>query len=105
MRIKFYNLALTKACTSKHPRQKMASLIVKGGAILSFGVNGFNRHRHAETTALKRAGTVNGATLYVARKGGGISKPCPDCMYEIISSGIKYVVYADRNGLIQRIKL
>jgi pyrimidine deaminase RibD-like protein len=96
---------MIKAGSSKHPKQKMASLIVKGGAILAFGINGPNRHRHAEALAIKRAGDVTGATIYIARRGGGISKPCNDCMSEIIRSGIKYVVHANRNGTIERVKI
>lgn len=54
---------------------------------------------HAEIAALKSArGSVQGATIYVARisydmKTPMMSKPCPDCQKALKEAGIKKVFY------------
>jgi len=90
---------------------KHGAVIVKGGRVLSTGVNKERNHPtrvssehikthcsvHAEVDAIKRAGDVRGATIYVARinKRGQErnSRPCPLCYKEIINSGIKKIIY------------
>lgn len=52
---------------------------------------------HAEVDALKKAGDVRGATMYIARvnKRGQDrnSRPCDKCYDNIINAGIKKIVY------------
>jgi len=71
----------------------MAAVVAKGGAILSVGVNA--RENHAEQRALRLHRCFEGATIYVARTTGGISKPCPDCLDKIKLAGISTIVYVD----------
>ena len=90
---------------------KHGAVIVKGGRVLSTGVNKERNHPlivssehikthcsvHAEVDALKKAGDVRGATMYVARvnKTGQErnSRPCKYCYANIKKSGIKKIVY------------
>jgi len=97
--------------------QTLASCIVKGTKIISFGQNQQKSHPlqskfsknpeaiylHAEIDAIKNAlkeidsSLLEKSTLYVARtkKDGseGISKPCKGCRRAIEAFGISRVVY------------
>ena len=90
---------------------KHGAVIVKGGRVIATGVNKERNHPlivssehikthcsvHAEVDALKKAGDVRGATMYVARvnKTGQErnSRPCKYCYANIKKSGIKKIVY------------
>ena len=90
---------------------KHGSVIVKGGRVISTGMNKDRSHPkivssehikdhcsvHAEIDAIKKAKDVNGATIYVARinKRGEArdSRPCKRCFEVIKSNGIKKIVY------------
>lgn len=90
---------------------KHGAVIVKGGRVLSTGMNKERNHPkivssehikthcsvHAEIDALKKAGDVRGATMYIARvnKRGQdrSSRPCDKCYSNIINAGIKKIVY------------
>jgi deoxycytidylate deaminase len=90
---------------------KHGSVIVKGGRVISTGVNKERSHPrivssehikdhcsvHAEIDAIKKARDVNGATIYIARvnKRGEArdSRPCKRCFEVIKSNGIKKVIY------------
>jgi len=90
---------------------KHCAVIVMGGRVLATGVNKERNHPmivssehikthcsvHAEIDALKKAGDVRGATIYVARvnKTGQErnSRPCKYCYSDIKKSGIKKIVY------------
>jgi len=90
---------------------KHGSVIVKGGRVISTGVNKERSHPrivssehikqhcsvHAEVDAIKRAKDVNGATIYVARVNRRgeqrDSRPCNRCYEAIKNSGIKKIVY------------
>lgn len=95
---------------------QMAAVLIKGGRLMSFGVNApggpafyIKKHRpnlskHAEIECLKnlnRDDTAN-TTLYVVGKtvnGTTIfSRPCQSCMEFCKRMGIKRVVYHDRDG-------
>ena len=103
-----YRIADTSQC-----HYKMGAIIVKGNRVLSVGVNQIKTHPaiaktyddycvsiHAELAALLRNKTdVTGATMYVARNGGKVSKPCKSCMVYIRMAGIKYIVYSTYEGL------
>lgn len=90
---------------------KHGSVIVKGGRVISTGINKERSHPrivssehikdhcsvHAEIDAIKKARNVSGATIYVARinkKGAARdSRPCKRCFETIKSNGIKKIVY------------
>jgi deoxycytidylate deaminase len=90
---------------------KHGSVIVKGGRVISTGINKERSHPrivssehikdhcsvHAEVDAIKKAKDVTGATIYVARvnKRGEArdSRPCKRCYEVIRTNGIKKIVY------------
>jgi deoxycytidylate deaminase len=90
---------------------KHGSVIVKGGRVISTGVNKERSHPrivssehikqhcsvHAEVDAIKRAKDVSGATIYVARVNRRgeqrDSRPCSRCYEAIKESGIRKIVY------------
>ena len=92
-------------------RQKHGAIIVKGGNVLGMGVNKNRNHptitdpSHikmgcstcAERVAIKNAGNVKGATVYVARVNNlgqpMYSRPCDRCTKVMIRAGIKAVIY------------
>jgi len=90
---------------------KHGAVIVKGGRVLATGMNKERNHPlivssehikthcsvHAEIDALKKAGNVRGATMYIGRVNRRgqerNSRPCDKCYVSIINSGIKKIVY------------
>lgn len=90
---------------------KHGSVIVKGGRVISTGINKERSHPrivssehikdhcsvHAEIDAIKKAKDVSGATIYVARvnKRGVArdSRPCNRCYEVIKNNGIKKIIY------------
>jgi deoxycytidylate deaminase len=90
---------------------KHGSVIVKGGRVISTGLNKERSHPrivssehikdhcsvHAEIDAIKKAKDVSGATIYVARVNRHgeqrDSKPCSRCYEVIRNSGIKKIIY------------
>lgn len=95
-----------------------SSLIVKGGRILSYGINkpfpnsfalNYAQHggwqTHSECDSLYKAKKINlsGATIYNCRvtKNGDIeiSKPCPGCTQMLEEYGIRKVVYSTSSGI------
>lgn len=114
----YLKLAIRMAETSE-ARQYHGAVVVKGGSVLSLGVNrwrnkslllpggDYNPHVtiHAEIDALKRAGEgARGATVYVASIGKNgeerFSRPCNLCAKALIAAGVKQVVYTmgDKDG-------
>lgn len=85
------------AARSDHDQFKHATLVLKGGAVISFGTN--LGKRHSEVVALskiwpnKRKGCriVN---VRIRRDGSyGNSRPCNKCMKFLKENGIKTVSY------------
>jgi deoxycytidylate deaminase len=91
---------------------KHGAVIVRGGSVLSVGVNTGRNHPtvfdnsaemslfssvHAESMALRIARRTVGATMYIARvnKQGvpRLSRPCNRCFIELLQAGIKEIVY------------
>jgi len=90
---------------------KHGSVIVKGGRVISTGINKDRSHPlivssehikehcsvHAEVDAIKKAKDTTGATIYVARvnRRGQTrdSRPCNRCYDAIKKSGIKKIIY------------
>jgi tRNA(Arg) A34 adenosine deaminase TadA len=90
--------ALKKCDKSTHKKFKMVAVLIKGGSVLSWAANRQDWGAHAELRCIVRAKIPEGATLYVVRRLGRTSKPCPDCQYLIKKSKIKKVVYFDLEG-------
>ena len=110
---RYLELALNLAKSSAVPRYKHGSVIVKGGRVVSTGINKIRNHPdvlidgnnfskndahvHAEVDAIKKVSSLKGAKIYVARitKGGSaaLSRPCEECYDAIVSSGITKIVY------------
>jgi deoxycytidylate deaminase len=109
------NLAAKIAETSELGQQHGA-VIVKGGRVISVGVNKWRNKSfveithsqpsphslvlsyHAEIDAINRAGiNLNGSTMYIARinteKEHRFSRPCNNCMDAIHAAGIKKIIY------------
>jgi len=76
--------------------KRMAAVVVKGGSIISAEVN--RLQKHAERRALRPHADLEGASVYVARSNGLISRPCKECMDVIIASGISKIVYVNKDG-------
>lgn len=95
--MRWYNLALRLTADSTHPKFKMAAVIVRGGSVISSASNGPNIGQHAECRAVRHP-NVDGATAYIARAGGRMSKPCKQCEAALYEAGVTRVVYADWNG-------
>jgi tRNA(Arg) A34 adenosine deaminase TadA len=112
---RFVNIALKKARGSTHKCHLMASLVIRGGAILSSATNlrgnSSNFHQsfaplwHAEKRALMPHFDFSGATLIVVRIGNGCSRPCPNCYEAIKAAGIKKVGYVneDRMFVVEKV--
>ena len=94
-----------------------SSLIVKGGRILSYGINkpfpnqfalnyaqhgGWQTHSECDAIYQARKSNLVGATIYNCRvtKNGNIeiSKPCPGCTQMLEEYGIKKVVFTTTSG-------
>lgn len=115
----------------RHPHRKNvvslhAAIIVRGGAIISTGINKPKRNSfvdlhayhpgctiHAEVDAILKARKrtdLTGAKIYVARvkKGcgsSGTSKPCPMCQEVIKKYGIKKVYYTSDNDYYETMRM
>lgn len=105
---RFLRLAEAHATKSRHPRWKMAAVVVSGGRVLGIGTNQPKNDPaiegiplsscsiHAEITALRGVNAL-GATLYVARvtRGGGrgLAHPCHRCEDYARSVGVRRVVW------------
>lgn len=106
------------ACDLSRHIFKVGCVIIRGGKVLSLGINQVKTHPilikrhynrtlvdklHAEIFAILRAKTdLRGAKIYVARKKDsgkfGNSRPCDNCLSMIIEAGIKKIFYTNENG-------
>ena len=103
------NLAKSSSCKNKH-----GAVIVRGGNVLSLGINKMRNHPniiqeelikdachiHAEIDAIKKVKRdLRGATIYVARVSpfgkGVMSRPCNRCYEQITNAGITKIVYTN----------
>ena len=112
--ISFLDRAGRVAGTSTE-RQKHGCVIVKGGRVISVGVNTFLNHPnvvsnpdressfHAEINAI-RGLDVSGSTVYVARVNNRgetkLSKPCLECYKSLKEAGVKKIIWTEDNGRI-----
>lgn len=97
---KYLGLAHKLSLESTAKNQKMASVVVRGGNIISFGIN--LGYRHAETRALRPHMDLEGCDIYVMRANKLCSRPCIDCQQKLIKAGIKRAYYVSRDGNIVR---
>ena len=96
-------------------RWQHGAVVAKNTKIIGFAPNKFRNAPsvdadhvtfHAEAAVirelLKNYPDLKGTTIYIARVGKTgnvtISRPCPDCMKTIISSGIREIVYTNEFG-------
>lgn len=96
-------------------RWKHGAVVVRGGRVIGFAPNKFrnspevdpgNVTDHAEAAVirelLKNYPDLKGSTIYIARINNGnevrMSRPCPDCMRQIVDAGIKEIVYTNDVG-------
>lgn len=102
------NLAMSSDCNFKH-----GAVVVKGGRIVSTGINRFKNHPmmvspehikehcsvHAEVDAIRKLKNARGATIYIARIGKrgnqALSRPCDSCYTAIQKAGINKIVYTN----------
>lgn len=115
-------LAVATAEKSDHVKWKLGSVVWRGGSVLSTACNRIRNDPdvvedskyflctvHSEVAAIKAAGDVSGAKLFVARRrrdgGLGLAKPCGRCMKVIRESGVRRVFYTDASGSWARLKV
>lgn len=109
---RYLELALNLAKSSPVARYKHGAIIVKGGSVVSTGINKIrnhpdvlddpkliktNAHVHAEIDAIRKVSNLKGAKIFIARITGGgkagLSRPCNYCYDAIVRSGISKIVY------------
>lgn len=95
---RYVNIALRLSSKSNHRIHKMCALLIKGGAIVSVGINDSRWGHHAEKHALHGLPDNVGGTLVVARKGNRMSRPCDKCLELIKSKGVEKIVYTNWEG-------
>lgn len=110
--MRYLDIAANLAMSSSVNKYKHGAVIVRGGRIISTGINKFKNHPmvfndvklikqsahvHAEIDAMRKIGDLRGAKIYIARinKNGvrGLSRPCDACYQEITNAGIHKIVY------------
>lgn len=81
-----------------------ATLVFKGGALVSFGYN--HSYRHSEENALNKLwpSKRRGCVIYNVRirvDGSlGISRPCKKCLVYLAKNGVSKVYYTTNDGRI-----
>ncbi len=95
---RYLDIARQLSHESDHKAQKMAAVVVRGGAIVSVGIN--RSGKCAEKRALRPHRDFEGADIYVARSNGRISRPCAKCQALLIKAGIRRAHYVALDGSI-----
>jgi deoxycytidylate deaminase len=94
--MRYLELAHKLTSRSCAKQQRMAAVVLRGGAVISQGWNrGWN---HAERRAIRPHMDLAGATIYIMRHNRRCSRPCIDCQQIIIDSGIRRAVYISLAG-------
>jgi deoxycytidylate deaminase len=84
---------------SDHPSHRHATIVMRGGAVLSVGYN--HNGRHSEVRALLKLwpSKRRGASIInlMVRKDGsfGRAKPCAKCQKFLTDNGVTRVTYSD----------
>ena len=123
---RYIEFAKRVAEQSQYGKFRHGAVLVKGNSVRSVSCN---KHRHCsfgarfrkegrgEATLHAELGailgvdrsTTRGSTVYVARINregeARISKPCPMCESALRHVGVKRVVYTDKNGKIESMRL
>ena len=107
------SIALKESEKSKE-RTRHGAIIVSGGRVLSRGHNTNRSHPkwgsgplgtiHAEADAIRQAIAkginLKGSTIYVARTGSQMSRPCKNCQKLIRKYEIRKMVYTDGGKIV-----
>ncbi|MCL4523397.1 MAG: bifunctional diaminohydroxyphosphoribosylaminopyrimidine deaminase/5-amino-6-(5-phosphoribosylamino)uracil reductase RibD, partial [Acidobacteria bacterium] len=81
-----------------HPNPMVGCVVVRGGRVVGEGYHVYEKKKHAEIVALKRAGKkARGATLYVTLEPCCFTGRTGPCTKAIIAAGVKRVVAAMRD--------
>lgn len=99
----------------------LGAVIAKGNRVISVGVNSYGKTHtkckdyfsqaiHAEMSAILVSNeNVQGTSIYIYRESRagkkGCSKPCPECMYNLLKYHIKTVYFLDSVGNISKREL
>lgn len=98
------------AAAASEMKQQHGAVVVKGGRVLSIGINKLKNNPehvqeynkcsvHAEADALSRVKNPAGCTVYVARINNSgntmFSRPCDNCHKLMVSLGVSKVIYTD----------
>lgn len=100
--------AATATKYARH-RHKLAAVIMQGGRPVSIGWN--HSAIHAEQSVINRSHGIKivGKDILVVRvrRDGslGMAKPCLECIKAIKEAGIKSVVFSNKEGKFEVIKL
>jgi pyrimidine deaminase RibD-like protein len=100
-------IEMAKRRVANFPKQRSyrhCAMVIRGGCILSVGVNA--KEMHAEVVALtqlswgQRAGTMV-LSLRIRKDGSlAMARPCPSCMQYMKHFGVKKVLYSNSNGVM-----
>lgn len=108
---KMLSYAMKVAETSDIASFKHGAVVVRGGAVLGFGVNKKRAVNgipvmfeynpdvtvHAEIDALSRISDAAGSVIYIARVNAAgepkMSRPCERCEVALNAAGVKRVIY------------
>lgn len=109
---KWFRLARIESQKSNHKQHKIGCVLVKGGSILSTGINQirykaigsshftkWKESLHAERDALSKCSKedIRGSSLYIYRENANgipaLSKPCSQCSYMLNELGVKKVYF------------
>lgn len=116
---RWINLCYRLAHKSKSPHYKHCAILVRGGRVVSIGINKLKSgyfadplyelkgwHSEADCLLSTSKEKVNGSVLYVAglsKANNPVnSKPCPYCQQFINKFDLKEVYYADENKQVHR---
>lgn len=110
--LKWLSYAVDECELASHSQWRVGAVIVKSGRVLSTGVNRYRNSPdqvdlagvsyHAEEVAIRKAGDVRGATIYVGRitRSGriGSAKPCARCQELLLENGLSTAIWTEPHG-------
>lgn len=123
---RYITLATKVAEQSDYGKFRHGAVLVKGSSVRNLSCNKqrhchfgkrFREHHTGDATLHAELGVIlgmdrsktQGATVYVARINSDgerrMSKPCPMCENAMRHVGVKKVVYTDRDGTIESMRL
>ena len=112
---RFERIARSDVLKSDLHRHNVSAMIVRGGQIISRGVNRYHRDGsvHAEVSALsqmtRQKANPDGCDIHVyrflANGSYGLAKPCRECRQALREAGIKRVWYSDYDNQMKVLTL